>query len=1068
MRLDHIFPRVNLALLEAKARIEHPEDMILDGGLRGAQTALRILQATALKPQSVSVKFDGSPALIMGWRGDDFVLTDKAGFGAKGYDGMTTSSDAVESMIMARKMKDTSEPAVAARRKYAQTIASLYPILRASVPKSFAGYAQGDLLWVGTPPVVDGAYQFKPNKVLYKVPVDSDLGKRIAGSKVGMVIHSVYPDQSAQEPDALRDVHELGFSEDHGLVIVPHEIELESTLSLDPKVYAQAQKILSAHGAHIDAFLDPLALADRNIKALPGFMKSFLAHKAGEGSNDFSRVGEEFLTWLTSAKSKASGKQQAAITDWIQQNLEGYNDVWHVVKLLVDLKLHLKAQMDQQVGDVVAAHLNDKPGHEGFVSVTPDGIIKLVHRAEFMRKDTSESLMEAQEPAPAVVFTFIRANPPTLGHQLVVDQVARHARGGDYWVFFSQSQDAKKNPLSWHDKVQFATKLMPRHKSHFARGAEFAHVKTPLLAMDWLYNQGYRNITMVVGSDRVDSMNDILNGWNSEAIRSKYGRDPVQVRVISAGERDPDAEGVTGISASMVRELAARGDRKAFDAAVGLDPTTADSLYDAVRKGMKIGEPKGKKKVQEAQTLEEAWPLLLGAAGRLLAAAAPKVLPNVGRALGAMARNPVKTTIGGTAAVNPQDTVDVVRGAASVAGGALDAARATGQAVRGAAQVAASTTNFIRDTGAAAAQAGQAAYTSVEAAAAGIAAMTKGMLGASAVQALAKFAVQYALPAAAVVALLYGGKKLYDYFSQNPPQELEKVAQQVNEGLWNKIWGKRKPKLARPSQFPPPPHTVENTTQWVKDWVAYERSEGRDPAHLFDPNQISGSIWLTIHAGWSEKLAKDTFKHLWNDPEIGPMIRNAPQAEPRGQIIAPSDTGYSSTGSYNYRDSLHDMGTVLTQLWEDRPADHRHGTIVMLRMSSASGDKLAEWCKQNNVPCMDPHNMHISVLFSKKPVPHLQVLNNTPIQVTCKPQAWKMLGDKALTLVFDCPAVQKIHQDLKDLGGEHSYPDLIVHTSVNYDWNHQLALPDQLPSMPLVFDRVEVMAIDPDYKPNSN
>lgn len=59
MRLDHIFPRVNLALLEAKARIEHPEDMILDGGLRGAQTALKILQATALKPQSVSVKFDG-------------------------------------------------------------------------------------------------------------------------------------------------------------------------------------------------------------------------------------------------------------------------------------------------------------------------------------------------------------------------------------------------------------------------------------------------------------------------------------------------------------------------------------------------------------------------------------------------------------------------------------------------------------------------------------------------------------------------------------------------------------------------------------------------------------------------------------------------------------------------------------------------------------------------------------------------------------------------------------------------------------------------------------------------
>ena len=389
MRLEQLFTNPRFILQEAKARIEHPEDMIMDGGLQGARAALRILQATADQPQSVSVKFDGSPALIFGWRGDEFILTDKAGFGAKGYDGMTTSADAVEQMIMARKMKDTSPQAVASRQKYATTIASLYPIMKASIPKTFKGFAQGDLLWVGTPRVVDGAFEFKPNKVVYRVGSGTDLGRRIAGSKVGMVIHSVFSSQQDEEPDALRDVSKLGFSENHGLVVVPHELQLEQTLTLDKDAKNQLEKLLKGKANAINEFMDPLSLTDRNIKALPGLMKSFLAYKAGEGSNDFSNVSQEFLTWLAGPSSKASAKMQTGVLEWIQSHLDGYNAVWHVVKLLVDLKLDLKTQIDTQVGDIVAAELGDKPGHEGFVSVTPDGIIKLVHRAEFMKKDKS-------------------------------------------------------------------------------------------------------------------------------------------------------------------------------------------------------------------------------------------------------------------------------------------------------------------------------------------------------------------------------------------------------------------------------------------------------------------------------------------------------------------------------------------------------------------------------------------------------------------------------------------------------------------------------------------------------
>jgi hypothetical protein len=231
MLLNCLFGPVNI--FEAKARIEHPEDLIFDQGVKGAASALQILQTTASRPQSVSVKFDGSPALVFGWRGDEFVLTDKAGFSAKGYDGMTTSSDAIEKMIAGRKVKDTSDAAQAARRNYARTIASLYPILQQAVPKTFKGFAQGDLLWTSTPSVRDGAYEFKPVKILYRVPVDSDLGEKIGKSQVGMVIHSVYSSQEDQEPDALRNVADLGFKEADGLVILPHELDLSTSFSLD-------------------------------------------------------------------------------------------------------------------------------------------------------------------------------------------------------------------------------------------------------------------------------------------------------------------------------------------------------------------------------------------------------------------------------------------------------------------------------------------------------------------------------------------------------------------------------------------------------------------------------------------------------------------------------------------------------------------------------------------------------------------------------------------------------------------------------------------------------------------
>lgn len=188
------------------------------------------------------------------------------------------------------------------------------------------------------------------------------------------------------------------------------------------------------------------------------------------------------------------------------------------------------------------------------------------------------------ESSPSkVVFTFMRANPPTLGHRMVVDKVKQVAGNDDYWVFLSHSQDVKKNPLTWNQKVSFVKHIMKPHAAHVVTDA---NVKTPLQAANWLYDQGYKDITLVVGSDRVQAMTDLLNGWNSDAIRTKDGRDAVQLQVISAGERDPDAEGLAGISGTKAREAVKQMDFTAFQAATGVQGDLAAKLFDAVKSGM--------------------------------------------------------------------------------------------------------------------------------------------------------------------------------------------------------------------------------------------------------------------------------------------------------------------------------------------------------------------------------------------------------------------------------------------------------------------------------------------------
>ena len=186
------------------------------------------------------------------------------------------------------------------------------------------------------------------------------------------------------------------------------------------------------------------------------------------------------------------------------------------------------------------------------------------------------------------VFTFGRFNPPTTGHEKLIEALAREQGknpGSRMYVFPSHSQNAKKDPLPHAKKVAYMKKMFPRYKKNIivSRARNIFEVATEL------HNKGHKAVVMVVGSDRVDEFDNLLNKYNGEEGRHGfYGFDNIEV--VSAGERDPDAEGVTGMSASKMRAAASQNDYDSFKEGLPKGFTDGEKLFKDVRKNMGIRE----------------------------------------------------------------------------------------------------------------------------------------------------------------------------------------------------------------------------------------------------------------------------------------------------------------------------------------------------------------------------------------------------------------------------------------------------------------------------------------------
>ena len=197
-----------------------------------------------------------------------------------------------------------------------------------------------------------------------------------------------------------------------------------------------------------------------------------------------------------------------------------------------------------------------------------------------MRRVKLNNINEAEGKTAS--FAFGRMNPPTIGHKKLADAVL--AQAGDPYIFLSQSQKPQTDPLDFATKLKFAQKFFP------GITVGDPEVKTIIQALTKLDQLGYDNIIYIAGSDRIADFTELLNQYNGQP--DKKGNVAYKfndIQVVSAGERDPDAEGAEGMSASKMRAAAAAGEFEAFASGTP-DPKLAKPMYDAVRSGMGIAE----------------------------------------------------------------------------------------------------------------------------------------------------------------------------------------------------------------------------------------------------------------------------------------------------------------------------------------------------------------------------------------------------------------------------------------------------------------------------------------------
>ena len=578
--------------LEEKLKhLEHPEDHMLNAGYAGFHHAVNTLhQAHNIlsgKPTDarVSEKYDGSPSLVFGRHpetGRVFVTT-KSAFNVNpkvNYTEDDIDKNHGHAPGLAEKLKDAL--------KHVHKILPTGP-----------GVYQGDMLYSKDDlEKKDGKYHFTPNTITYSTPTDSEEGKKIAKAKIGIAVHTKYngkrwDDLKAEYNPDLKELHEH-----------PDVHVVKPDLKIDPKKFSPAlKKQFNDHMAAADqSYKEADHTPSEHVEAHHGPLKSYLnqmivANKKPTVHGYKQWATEKHQKEIDKLKTPAVKAAKSARHDLsmriVDQNKKHF-------QALIDTHQHLQKAKDALVkgfnqSQKFETHVNGEPVKtEGTVISVNNRPTKLNDREEFNRlnalksKNRKTNVNESTEN-DHVTFAFGRMNPPTTGHQKLVEkmhEVAKH-KGGQVHLVVSHTHDSDKNPLSTEDKLKHVKRFFP--DTH----VESSNKEHPtfLHHLSKLYHQGHKSVTMVAGSDRTKNYSELINKYNG--VKGPHGYFNFKKHeVVSSGERDPDSEGTEGMSASKMRKHAKEGNFNEFKKGVPshVSDSHAKEMYGDVRKGLGIRE----------------------------------------------------------------------------------------------------------------------------------------------------------------------------------------------------------------------------------------------------------------------------------------------------------------------------------------------------------------------------------------------------------------------------------------------------------------------------------------------
>lgn len=355
---EEIIAEAEEAGVGGKAKgIEHLEDLVFRLGKAGISQAIEIVHGAAKNPkETTTVKWDGKPAVIFGRKPatGEFVLTDGSGFDAKGYDGLATSPEMMAQIQSMRKGD---------RAQLIEIYRRLFPVLDAALPKDFRGYVKGDLLYMSQPEIVNNKFEFRPNEVTYRIPVQSNLGKAISKSNIGVAMHTMYADQGA----ARQPLQGIQFQPVPGLLLIEPHFSQPQAIKPNPRHIAALQDILNKHGSQIDSLFHPTTMREFRIADLAKLFVSFVNSKVGQNLNP-ANILHDLGVYLKHTVSENKYRNIIAYLEDPNRKI-GLRAVFRAFLLLHEIKEDIRAQLDMQ-----------HPGQEGWVMATPSGYAKAVGR----------------------------------------------------------------------------------------------------------------------------------------------------------------------------------------------------------------------------------------------------------------------------------------------------------------------------------------------------------------------------------------------------------------------------------------------------------------------------------------------------------------------------------------------------------------------------------------------------------------------------------------------------------------------------------------------------------------